>query len=73
MIKAIAFTLYPIRGMKRTQALCAETLGHRLARREVRDFEWVDYDLAGGTFALSDPVDGESQHRSRWHLQVRGG
>ena len=54
MIKAIAFTLYPVRDMKRAWDFHEETLGLRLASREVRDFEWVEYDLEGDTFALTN-------------------
>ena len=72
MIKAIAFTLYPIRAMKRARAFCAETLGLLLPRHAVRDFEVVEYDLAGGTFALSDLADRGPQRRNRWQHRVRG-
>jgi len=54
MIKAIAFTLYPVRDMKRAWDFHEETLGLRLASREVRDFEWVEYDLEGDTFAFTN-------------------
>jgi hypothetical protein len=39
--------------MKRPRDFYEETLGLCLARREVRDFEWVEYDLEGDTFALT--------------------
>jgi predicted enzyme related to lactoylglutathione lyase len=58
MIKHIAFTLYPVTDMARARRFYEETLGLRLARREVREFEWVEYDLDGGTFALTNLTEG---------------
>lgn len=54
MINAIAFTFYPVRDMKRARAFHEETLGLRLARREVRDFEWVEFDLKRDAFAVTN-------------------
>jgi catechol 2,3-dioxygenase-like lactoylglutathione lyase family enzyme len=50
IIRAIAFAWYAVRDMKRARAFHEGTLGLRLARREVRDFELVEYDLEGQTF-----------------------
>jgi predicted enzyme related to lactoylglutathione lyase len=58
MIKHIAFTMYPVADMARARRFYEETLGLRLTRREAREFEWVDYDLDGGTFALTDLKEG---------------
>ncbi len=54
MIKAAAFTLYPVRDMKRARAFYEETLDPRLAWREVRDFESVECDLESNTFPLTN-------------------
>jgi predicted enzyme related to lactoylglutathione lyase len=53
MVKHIAFTLYPVTNMARARRFYEETLGLRLTRREAREVEWVEYDLNGGTFALT--------------------
>lgn len=58
MIKHIAFTMYPVRDMARARRFYEETLGLRLARREAHEFEWVEYDLDSGTFALTDLKEG---------------
>ena len=58
MIKHIAFTLYPVTDMARARRFYEDTLGLCLTRREVREFEWVEYDLGGGTFALTDLTEG---------------
>ena len=58
MIKHIAFTLYPVTDMARARRFYEDTLGLRLTRREVREFEWVEYDLDGGTFALTNVTGG---------------
>lgn len=51
MIKRIAFTMYPVRDMARARAFYEGQLGLTLSH----DFrgEWVEYDLAGGCFALT--------------------
>ena len=54
MIKHIAFTMYPVTDMVRARRFYEDTLGLRLTRREASEFEWVEYDLDGGTFALTD-------------------
>ena len=54
MIKHIAFTMYPMADMARARRFYEDTLGLRLMRREASEFEWVEYDLDGGTFVLTD-------------------
>jgi predicted enzyme related to lactoylglutathione lyase len=58
MIKHIAFTLYPVTDMARARRFYEDTLGLHLTRREAREFEWVEYDLDGGTFALTNLMEG---------------
>ena len=58
MVNSIAFTLYPVTDMARARRFYEDTLGLCLTRREVREFEWVEYDLDGGTFALTDLTEG---------------
>jgi len=58
MVKHIAFTLYPVTNMARARRFYEETLGLRLTRREAREVEWVEYDLNGGTFALTTLTEG---------------
>jgi catechol 2,3-dioxygenase-like lactoylglutathione lyase family enzyme len=54
LIKAAAFTLYPVRGMNRARAFYEEALGLPLAKREVRDLKSVEYDLEGNMFPLTN-------------------
>ena len=58
MVNSIAFTLYPVTDMARARRFYEDTLGLRMTRREAREFEWVEYDLGGGTFALTDLTEG---------------
>ncbi len=58
MIKHIAFTMYPVTDIARARRFYEETLGLRMARREAHEFEWVEYDLDGGTFALTNVKGG---------------
>lgn len=58
MIKRIAFTLYPVTDMARARRFYEDTLGLDVTRREAREFEWVEYDLDGGTFALTNLTEG---------------
>ena len=58
MIKHIAFTMYPVTDMVRARRVYEDTLGLRLTRCEASEFEWVEYDLDGGTFALTDLKQG---------------
>lgn len=57
MIKHIAFTLYPVTDMARARRFYEETLGLSLTRHEAQ-VEWVEYDLDGGTFALTNLKEG---------------
>ncbi|MDZ4854100.1 MAG: VOC family protein [Nitrospirota bacterium] len=58
MVNSIAFTLYPVTDMARARRFYEDRLGLRMTRREAREFEWVEYDLGGGTFALTDLTEG---------------
>ena len=58
MIKRIAFTMYHVTDMTRARRFYEEILGLRMARREAHEFEWVEYDLDGGTFALTNLSEG---------------
>lgn len=49
MIKHIAFTMYPVTDMARARRFYEDTLGLRLTRHEASEYEWVEYDLDGGT------------------------
>jgi predicted enzyme related to lactoylglutathione lyase len=51
MITEIAFTVYPVADMKAARAFYEQTLGLKLASN-FQD-EWVEYDVAGGTFAVT--------------------
>ncbi len=54
MITRIAFTLVPVRDMARARRFYEEDLGLRCTV----DFrgEWIEYDLAGGCFAITTMV-----------------
>ncbi len=54
MITHIAFTMYPVTDMARACRFYEDTLSLRLTRREASELEWVEYDLGGITFALTD-------------------
>ena len=58
MIKHIAFTMYHVTDMTRARRFYEEILGLRMARREAHEFEWVEYDLDEGTFALTNLSEG---------------
>lgn len=60
MIRHIAFTLYPVTDMARARRFYEEILGLRMTRREAHEFEWVEYDLDGGTFALTNMKEGSA-------------
>jgi predicted enzyme related to lactoylglutathione lyase len=51
MIKSIAFTVYPVTDMTRARKFYEGNLGLKLET----DFQgfWVEYDVAGGTFAIT--------------------
>lgn len=55
MIRKIAFTLYPVRDMARARRFYEEQLGLTCSARYVEG-GWVEYDLAGGCFALTNIV-----------------
>lgn len=52
MIKKIAFTMYPVKNLKRARKFYEEDLGLKMTE----DFrgEWIEYDLAGGCFAITN-------------------
>lgn len=58
MINHVAFTMYPVTDMARARRFYEEMLSLRLTRREASTFEWVEYDLDSGTFALTDLKEG---------------
>lgn len=51
MIKSIAFTVYPVTDMARARKFYEGNVGLKL-ELNYQDF-WVEYDLAGSTFALT--------------------
>jgi predicted enzyme related to lactoylglutathione lyase len=54
MIKKIAFTMYPVTDMKRARKFYEEELGLK-STVDIRG-EWIEYDLAGGCFAITTMV-----------------
>jgi catechol 2,3-dioxygenase-like lactoylglutathione lyase family enzyme len=46
--------------MARARRFYVEILGLRMTRREAHEFEWVEYDLDGGTFALTNMKGGSA-------------
>jgi catechol 2,3-dioxygenase-like lactoylglutathione lyase family enzyme len=72
MIKHIPFTLYPVTDMARARRFYEEMLGLRLIRREVRQFEWVEYDFPKvytGTIAVPVSMCGETSGLARPKLE----
>ena len=51
MIDSIAFITYPVSDLKTAREFYEELLGLRLAQGE--GSEWLEYDIGGGTFAIS--------------------
>ena len=51
MLKSIAFTLYPVSDLARARKFYEETLGLKLGMN-FQD-QWIEYDLGGGTFAIT--------------------
>jgi predicted enzyme related to lactoylglutathione lyase len=51
MITSIAFTVYPVSSMERARAFYEHTLGLHVGYH-YRD-RWVEYDIAGSTFAIT--------------------
>lgn len=61
MIKSIAFTVYPVKEMERARRFYEDSLGLKLARlMEEGGQAWVEYDLPGGTFAITTFAEGIS-------------
>jgi predicted enzyme related to lactoylglutathione lyase len=55
MIKKIAFTMYPVTDMARARKFYEEDLGLAKTSSYPGD-KWVEYDLAGGCFAITTMV-----------------
>jgi len=51
MIDSIAFITYPVSNMKAAREFYEELLGLRLSQGE--GSEWLEYDIGGGTFTIS--------------------
>jgi predicted enzyme related to lactoylglutathione lyase len=51
MIKRIAFTFYPVKEMARARQFYEQELGLKVTAAYGE--KWIEYDLAGGCFALS--------------------
>lgn len=51
MIQSLAFTCYPVADMARARRFYEQTLGLKVSMN-YQD-AWVEYDLAGGTFAIT--------------------
>jgi predicted enzyme related to lactoylglutathione lyase len=51
MITSIAFTVYPVSNMERARAFCEHVPGLHVSYN-FRDV-WVEYDVAGSTFAIT--------------------
>lgn len=56
MVKGLAFTMLPVIDMPRARRFYEQELGLKAAR----DFAggWVEYDLPGGTFAITTAAEG---------------
>ncbi|MEN6632722.1 MAG: VOC family protein [Candidatus Polarisedimenticolia bacterium] len=54
MIERIAFTLYPVKDVARARAFYEGTLGLAVSS----DFggRWIEFELSGGVFAISDMI-----------------
>lgn len=52
MIKEIAFVYYPVKEMARARRFYEETL--ELKPGEAFGENWIEYDVGGGTFAITD-------------------
>ncbi|EEF58939.1 VOC family protein [Pedosphaera parvula] len=52
MIKSIAFFVYPITDMARSRKFYEDTLGLKLDTNF--GDKWIEYDIAGGTFAITN-------------------
>lgn len=58
MIKNIAFTMYPVTNIARARKFYEQDLGLRVAR--VFQEAWIEYDIGGGTFAITTLAEGVS-------------
>jgi predicted enzyme related to lactoylglutathione lyase len=56
MVKGLAFTMYPVIDMQRARRFYEQDLGLKPARDVSGG--WVEYDLPGGTFAITTMADG---------------
>ncbi len=56
MVKGLAFTMYPVKDMQRARRFYEQDLGLTSARDNAAG--WVEYDLPGGTFAITAMADG---------------
>lgn len=54
MIKKIAFTLYPVKDIARARKFYEDDLG--LKATETFGEGWIEYDLAGGCFAITNAL-----------------
>jgi predicted enzyme related to lactoylglutathione lyase len=55
-IQKIAFTLYPVKDIARARRFYEQDLGLKKTGEYVGG-KWIEYDLAGGCFALTDLVE----------------
>jgi len=58
MITSIAFTMYPVTDIARARRFYEQDLGLTVSR--VFQDAWIEYDLAGGTFAITTLAEGVS-------------
>jgi predicted enzyme related to lactoylglutathione lyase len=56
MIKRIAFTVYPVRDMARARQFYENDLGLAVSMNFLD--RWVEYELAGGVFAITTMAEG---------------
>lgn len=61
-IKKIAFTMYVVKDMARARRFYGATLG--LKETAIYNDAWVEYDLAGGCFAITNMVPGIEPSKS---------
>ncbi len=55
MITSIAFTVYPVKNMTAARAFYEDALGLKV-ESNWQD-QWIEYDIAGGTFAITTMDD----------------
>ena len=56
MIKRIAFTVYPVREVARARRFYEDDLGLAVSANFME--RWVEYEIAGGVFAITDMSEG---------------